>query len=290
MANCFVLLNDGSHVLLNDGSSKLLMNDDTCDTFVPGSCEVLLNTGDNVLLNDGTSKLLLNDDSCAPAPTPTPSEGGNHGTKTRVKKKLGRQLINDDRGSRSISVSGESVARPILRQLGKSKAKLFIKSLNESKFIPASTFGGTSFSKLRYPTKNESKCKLFFSSAAESWGILHPSMVSHITNMELHKTRKQNKLLGYLKMIEAIDGIEESPIKSFEFNEDTNEPTLIAFTHSSSFVGNVRYNTETQEMRILLNGKAYNFCNVPRRIYEAFQGADSKGAYFNRSIKTQFDC
>ena len=290
MANCFVLLNDGSHILLNDGSSKLLMNDDTCDTFVPGSCEVLLNTGDNVLLNDGTSKLLLNDDSCTP--TPTPTDGGNAGTSTRVRKRVGKQLISDELGNRPTSVvSGESTAKIILRPLGKSKGTIPVIHLRaESRWIPASNFGGNSFAKLRYPTKNESKCKLFFNPAAESWGILHPSMVNHITNMELHKTRKQNKLLGYLKMIEAIDSIEESPIKSFEFNEDTNEPTLIAFTHSSSFVGNVRYNTETQEMRILLNGKAYNFCNVPRRIYEAFQGADSKGAYFNRSIKTQFDC
>jgi hypothetical protein len=43
-------------------------------------------------------------------------------------------------------------------------------------------------------------------------------------------------------------------------------------------------------MEILLNGKRYNFCNVPQRVYDGFEGADSKGAYFNRIIKGQFDC
>jgi len=43
-------------------------------------------------------------------------------------------------------------------------------------------------------------------------------------------------------------------------------------------------------MRIILNGVIYNFCNVPERIFDSFSGADSKGAFFNRNIKTQFDC
>jgi hypothetical protein len=43
-------------------------------------------------------------------------------------------------------------------------------------------------------------------------------------------------------------------------------------------------------MRVILNGKTYNFCNVPHRIYDAFEGSDSKGAFFARSIRTQFDC
>lgn len=64
----------------------------------------------------------------------------------------------------------------------------------------------------------------------------------------------------------------------------------MAFTASSSFVGNVRYDKDTQEMRILLNGNAYNFCDVPQRKYDAFEGSGSKGAFFNREIKEQHDC
>jgi len=68
------------------------------------------------------------------------------------------------------------------------------------------------------------------------------------------------------------------------------EADFVAFTASSSFVGNVRYDKDTQEMRILLNENAYNFCNVPQRKYDSFEGSGSKGAFFNRSIKGQFDC
>jgi len=43
-------------------------------------------------------------------------------------------------------------------------------------------------------------------------------------------------------------------------------------------------------MEIILNGKTYDFCNVPERKFDAFEGADSKGAFFNREIKTLHDC
>ena len=84
----------------------------------------------------------------------------------------------------------------------------------------------------------------------------------------------------------------------FEFKEALDEHWLNiiqevrfrAFTHTSSFVGNVRYDQDLQEMTIILNGKEYNFCNVPERKFEAFRGADSKGAYFNRNIRTLHDC
>ena len=86
--------------------------------------------------------------------------------------------------------------------------------------------------------------------------------------------------------------------KEFSFNENLDEHWLNiiqevrfrAFTHTSSFVGNVRYDQDLQEMTIILNGKEYNFCNVPERKFEAFRGADSKGAYFNRNIRTLHDC
>ncbi len=85
--------------------------------------------------------------------------------------------------------------------------------------------------------------------------------------------------------------------KYFEFKECAcewvdvvKEQRYKAFTHSSSFVGNVRYDQDLQEMTVILNGKEYTFCNVPERKFDAWQGADSKGEYFNRNIKTQHDC
>ena len=96
--------------------------------------------------------------------------------------------------------------------------------------------------------------------------------------------------------------------KSFEFNEEIYEwegffddlkkrfKKLLkikdkrSFTQSSSFVGKVTYIRDGQRMEINLGGTKYNFCNVPESIFDAFEGASSKGAFFGRSIKGQFDC
>ena len=86
----------------------------------------------------------------------------------------------------------------------------------------------------------------------------------------------------------------QGKIESFSFNEDAigkgDAPKLDAFTHSSSFVGNVRYDREEQEMEIILNGKRYQYCGVPQRTFDGFKGADSKGRFYNRFIKNQFNC
>ncbi len=87
--------------------------------------------------------------------------------------------------------------------------------------------------------------------------------------------------------------------KSFTFKVGANEgilaglednPQFKAFTHTSSFVGNVQYDSFNQSMEIILNGKTYSFCNVSETLYDSFEGASSKGAFFNRIIKTQKDC
>lgn len=88
------------------------------------------------------------------------------------------------------------------------------------------------------------------------------------------------------------DVLKRKKKRQFEFVE-ARDPLLEdidAFTHSSSFVGQVIYDSETLEMAAKLNGESYVWCGVPARTYEAWKGADSKGAYFVRSIKGQFDC
>ena len=261
------------------------------------NCKILLNDGSsNILLNDGSSVILLNDDTCSDGPTPTPT-GGTGGRTTRVRKTAGKQLISDNLGNRpTIIAEGQSRATTVLYSRAKSRSKLIARTEAYSKAKNVPFLSGKSISKLNIPTNYESVAKLYYIENSESWGILHPSVASQRLSKEANEMRAYAKLMTYMNMLESIDKMyvtntEASPkIKSFEFSEKTNNEELIAFTHSSSFVGNVRYNTETQEMRILLNGKAYNFCGVPQRIYESFQGADSKGAFFNRSIKTQFDC
>lgn len=86
---------------------------------------------------------------------------------------------------------------------------------------------------------------------------------------------------------------EKQQTKFFSFEEPNNltvEEAVTAFTHSSSFVGNVRYDPDTLEMRVLLNGRSYNLCGVSRREYDSFEGASSKGSYFNRILKGQKNC
>ena len=65
---------------------------------------------------------------------------------------------------------------------------------------------------------------------------------------------------------------------------------LRAFTNTSSFVGNMRYDQDEQSMTGILSGKHYKWCGVPEKTFDAFQGAGSAGAFFNRQVKGQFDC
>ena len=87
---------------------------------------------------------------------------------------------------------------------------------------------------------------------------------------------------------------------SFEFKEASTEwagskiytdaAKFLQFDKSSSFVGNVVYEKATEEMLIVLGDRIYNFCSVPRQIYNGFQRASSKGKYFNSFIKGLWDC
>ena len=95
------------------------------------------------------------------------------------------------------------------------------------------------------------------------------------------KKKKIAKVPRGFEFKEAIDEHWESLIQEVRFK---------AFTHSSSFVGNVKYDQDEQSMEIILNGKTYEFCNVSERLYDSFEGANSKGAFFNREIKTLHDC
>ena len=113
------------------------------------------------------------------------------------------------------------------------------------------------------------------------------------------------KTIKKIKNKEAVTLVGPHPVaqikkkkRHFEFKENLdehwesllNEARFRAFTHSSSFVGNVKYDQDNQTMEIILNGKKYDFCNVSERLFDAFEGADSKGAFFNREIKSLHDC
>lgn len=84
--------------------------------------------------------------------------------------------------------------------------------------------------------------------------------------------------------------------KEFKFKGEIKEWSVLlkeelrTFDQSSSFIGTVVYDTQRQEMVITIGPTVYNFCDVPERKYDGFEGTGSKGAFFNREIKQQHDC
>ena len=87
-----------------------------------------------------------------------------------------------------------------------------------------------------------------------------------------------------------VSKIKDEPIPKDDpvnIKTDDRQPS---FKQPSSFVGQVEYYPEDLSMEIVLNGKLYAFCNVSERIFDSFEGASSKGAFFNREIKTLHDC
>ena len=101
-----------------------------------------------------------------------------------------------------------------------------------------------------------------------------------------------------LEMVRRNLLILEGRVETFAF-EDTNIPAVgdpinfdrePTFQNPSSFIGLVTYFPDTQDMIVVLNGKPYNYCNVPQRVFDAFKGADSPGAYYNRNIKGILVC
>lgn len=60
---------------------------------------------------------------------------------------------------------------------------------------------------------------------------------------------------------------------------------------SSSAISAVGYDPDTQNMKITFTqGHTYDFCRVPRNIYEGLMHAYSKGAYYNDNIKDRYTC
>lgn len=110
---------------------------------------------------------------------------------------------------------------------------------------------------------------------------------------DIHKKKKKRfefkeNLDEYWKEIEHY--LIEDATKSGQKSDTVGNPEFKSFTHSSSFVGNVLWDRESREMEIILNDKKYHFCNVSERLFDSFEGASSKGAFFNREIKSLHDC
>jgi hypothetical protein len=112
-------------------------------------------------------------------------------------------------------------------------------------------------------------------------------------------TKKERKSLdSYIKDDKKIDPRNaklRQKIAGLGFRERIlnwlkEQPRFKSFDPDSSFVGTVKYDQDNQSMQIELNGKKYDFCNVEERLFDSFSGAGSKGAFFNREIKSLHNC
>jgi len=178
---------------------------------------LLQNDGKGFLLNDGKF-ILLN----AEGPEHAGQSGG------RVRKKVGRQLVQGDLGPRpEFATSGESLSKIVLHISGLSKSKLHIISRGESSggIVPYLT--GYSNGTILIKAKHESKSQLLYKMECESWGITHPSIVMERANTNQIKIAKVHHYMDVLKEIDKMDTVTAKPeitmSQSFTFVETHQE-------------------------------------------------------------------
>jgi hypothetical protein len=58
----------------------------------------------------------------------------------------------------------------------------------------------------------------------------------------------------------------------------------------SSFVHRICYQPEQSYLIILLDQTYYHYCRIPSQVVSQWLNADSKGRFYNGSIKGNFDC
>jgi len=61
-------------------------------------------------------------------------------------------------------------------------------------------------------------------------------------------------------------------------------------TSKSSFVKGAWYDEDNSYMIINLQGTYYHYCGLPSNIWSSFKKADSFGTYYNKYIKSNYDC
>ena len=89
----------------------------------------------------------------------------------------------------------------------------------------------------------------------------YPGLRNNLNNA-IMLTRKEHK---------EIENLNPALLrKSAKLKKQLLAARLKAFTHSSSFVGNMRYDQDEQSMTGILSGKHYKWCNVSEREFDAF--------------------
>jgi len=249
---------------------------------------LLKEEGGKILLEVGDGSAMLLEKSFGEA------GGGTTGGKT---KQVGKSVYDLDPSldRKTKKKRDRAQSKLVLTERARINSKLAFTIKNKAESVIRFRFLERTKGRLIIPALEESQASLKVKQIAKAINRLpqrwYLKIQAERINKAIKNRTKLKKLETIMKLYKEVGTLKPSHhIFYFDFNEVCKEADLTAFTGSSSFVGNVRYDADTQGMRILLNGKAYNFCNVPRRIFDSFQGADSKGAFFNRAIKGQFDC
>lgn len=78
-----------------------------------------------------------------------------------------------------------------------------------------------------------------------------------------------------------------NPLRSAAFSERTSEVAM-----PSTVIEDFGYDPEhrTLSVRFRPSGRRYDYFGVPSDEYDALRRATSKGRYFNRYIRDQYDC
>lgn len=60
---------------------------------------------------------------------------------------------------------------------------------------------------------------------------------------------------------------------------------------SSSAIRAIGYDATTRRMKITFTeGHTYDFCSVPKNVFEGLRHAGSKGRYYNDHIRDRYQC
>jgi len=57
----------------------------------------------------------------------------------------------------------------------------------------------------------------------------------------------------------------------------------------SSWISGAKYDTETQIMQVYIGSDTYECVGVPEGVWSAFKNAGSKGQFFNKNIRGQYN-
>ncbi len=272
-----------SFVLLNDGSSFLVLND--------GSSKVILNGEVGTRGFGGIRQRLFRQ------PTPEQIEHQEWARMITVKPTLTR--TND------ISFKGIPLLRQYLLRIISAKPTvtsdetlpLFLKPVKE-KHVHIASFA-CKLNKLLFdhdmtihvdarPKMDDYFITDIHGKTLNGMGIIRKAMALNMVRKFSFRESSQN-----WESADTLSDLDKR-IKRLNDKIDDLERDLIPrekdFVHPSSFVGTVTYTPESNTMEIAMNGKVYGFCGVPERIFDEFEGSPSKGAFYNRSIRSQFNC